>query len=47
MTRVKYAGYYYSFPKGSHPELLIDGGRNVVSLNEWSKAPSNKKMILV
>ena len=47
MTRVKYAGYYYSFPKGSHPELIIKGRKNVVTLDEWSKVPSNLKMILV
>ena len=47
MTRVKFQGYYYSFPKGFHPELVIDGGRNIVTLDEWSKAPSNLKMILV
>jgi len=47
MTRVKYAGYYYSFPEGSHPELIIRGGKNVVSIDEWNKAPDNKKLILV
>jgi len=47
MTRVKFQGFYYSFPKGSHPELVIGGGKNIVSIDEWSKAPSNKKMILV
>jgi len=47
MTRVKFQGYYYSFPEGSHPELIIQGGRNIVTLDEWSKAPQDKKMILV
>jgi len=47
MTRVKFQGYYYSFPTGFHPELLIDSGRNIVTLDEWNKAPQDKKMILV
>jgi len=47
MTRVKYKGFYYSFPRGSHPELVIAGGANVVSFDEFEKAPAHLKEILV
>jgi len=47
MTRVKYKGHYYSFPEGSHPELIISGGVNKVSFSEFEKAPAHLKEILV
>jgi len=47
MTRVKFGGFYYSFPRGSHPELLISGGANIVSFEEFEKAPAHLKEVLV